>query len=51
VFASQVFAGLEYRVNDKLGIYTEYRRLTFDKTSDVSDLKTDILLGGLRLRY
>jgi opacity protein-like surface antigen len=51
VFASQIFTGIEYRVNDKLGIYTEYRRLTFDRTSDVENLKTDILMGGIHLRY
>jgi opacity protein-like surface antigen len=51
VFASQVFAGLEYRVNDKLGVYTEYRRLSFERTSDVENLKTDIIVGGIRLKY
>ena len=38
-------------MNDKLGFYTEYRRLTFERTEDVKDLKTDILMGGIRLKY
>jgi opacity protein-like surface antigen len=51
VFVSQVFAGLEFRVNDKLGIYSEFRRLSFEKTNELSSLEMDILLGGLRLNY
>lgn len=51
VFAYQVFAGLEFKMNDKLGIYSEFRRLTFDKTNELTDLEVDLLLGGVRLQY
>ncbi len=51
VFASQIFGGLEIMVNDKLGIYSEYRRLSFAKTNDLQSLDLNIFLGGLRLRY
>lgn len=51
VFAHQIFAGLEYRVTDKVGIYTEYRQLSFDKVTDLDSLKTNIIMGGLRWKY
>jgi opacity protein-like surface antigen len=51
VFAWQIFAGMEYRVTDKLGLYTEFRRLTFEKVSDLDDFKTDMIVGGLRWKY
>lgn len=51
VFASQIFLGLEYKVNEKLGIYGEFRRLYFAKTNDLDGFHTDLALGGLRLRY
>jgi opacity protein-like surface antigen len=51
VFVSQVFAGLQYQVNDKLDIYGEFRRLSFEKTNELSELETDLILGGLRLKY
>jgi len=51
VFASQLFAGLEFKINDKLAIYGEYRRLYFAKTNDLQSFDTDIVLGGMHLRY
>lgn len=51
VFAYQFFGGLEVRLTDKLNLYTEYRRLTFEKTEDLSELTTQMILGGLHLRY
>lgn len=51
VFASQLFAGLEFKVTEKLAIYGEYRRLYFAKTNDLRSFDTDIVLGGLHLRY
>lgn len=51
VFASQIFLGVEYKVNEKLGIYGEFRRLYFAKTNDLDSFHTDVVIGGLHLRY
>lgn len=51
VFAHQIFAGLEYRMTDKLGVYTEYRQLSFDKVTDLETFKTNMIMGGLRWKY
>lgn len=51
VFAYQIFGGLEFKINEKLGIYGEYRRLTFDKTNELTDLEINTVLGGLKLQY
>lgn len=51
VFAYQIFGGFEYSFTDKVSAYAEYRRLTFEKTEDLSELVTEMMLGGLRIRY
>lgn len=51
VFAYQVFGGLEYKVNEKFGIYGEFRRLNFAKTNDLGKFETDMLLGGIHIHY
>ncbi len=51
VFASQFFAGLQIKVSDKLTIYGEYRRFMLEKVGDLSDFETEMLLGGLQIRY
>lgn len=51
VFASQIFAGVEYKVTEKLGVYAEFRRLYFAKTNDLDGFHTDLAVGGVHLRY
>jgi len=51
VMAYQVFGGLEVRINDKVGLYTEYRRLMLEKLNELSDYENEMWLGGLRVRY
>jgi len=51
VFAYQIFGGIEFSVNKRLSFYTEYRRLSFEKTEELSSFETEMMLGGLRLRY
>jgi opacity protein-like surface antigen len=51
VFAWQLFAGLEFRINEKLAVYGEYRRFYLAKTNDLQRLETDMMLGGMRFRY
>lgn len=51
VFASQFFAGLQIKISDKLTIYGEYRRFMLEKVGDLNDYETEMLLGGLHIRY
>ncbi len=51
VFASQFFVGLEFKMNDKLALYGEYREISFAKTNDLQSFGTDIVLGGFHLYY
>ena len=51
VFAYQVFAGLEFMINSKVGIYGEYRRLMFEKLNELTDFENTMWLGGVRIRY
>jgi opacity protein-like surface antigen len=51
VFAYQIFGGLEFMITDRLGVYGEYRRLTFEKTTDLDSFEVEMFLGGLHLRY
>ncbi len=51
VLAYQVFGGVEYRFNDRVALYAEYRRFTIEKTVDISNYVTNIWTAGLKLRY
>ncbi len=51
VFASQFFGGLEIQVTDKFAIYGEYRKLMFENAGDLDDFETEMLLGGIHIRY
>ncbi len=51
VLAWQWFAGLEYRVTDKVGVYAEYKNLHFDASTELTDYTVDFWSGGVRIRY
>ncbi len=51
VFASQFFGGLEIQITDKFAIYGEYRRLMFEKAGDLDNFETEMLIGGIHIRY
>jgi opacity protein-like surface antigen len=51
VLATQLFGGLEVRVNDKVGFYAEYRQLMLSKLDELTDYSTEMWLGGIRVRY
>lgn len=51
VLAYQFFAGLEYQFTKRLAAYIEWRRTVFEKFDVVRDYETDIISGGIHLRY
>jgi opacity protein-like surface antigen len=51
VFVYQVFGGLEYNFNDKVSLYAEYRRITYEKFDLVRELNMDVVSGGIHFRY
>ncbi len=51
VLATQVFGGLEVRVNDKVGLYAEYRQIMLSKLDELTDYSSEMWLGGIRVRY
>lgn len=51
VFASQIFGGLEIKISDKVAVYGEYRKLMLEKAGDLDDFETEMLLGGIHIRY
>lgn len=51
VFAYQIFAGLQIQITDKLAVYGEYRKLMLEKVAELDDFETEMLLGGIVIRY
>ncbi len=51
VFACQLFGGVEIQINDKVAIYGEYRQMRLEKVAELSDFESDIVLGGVHIRY
>jgi opacity protein-like surface antigen len=51
VFVTQFFGGIEYRLNDRLAAFAEYRKVNYDEGTDFSDLDYTIWSAGLHVRY
>jgi opacity protein-like surface antigen len=51
VFAYQVFGGMNVHLTSKLDVYAEYRKLTFEKTNDLSEFSSEMVVGGLQFKY
>lgn len=51
VFAFQIFAGLEFKLTDKLAIYSEYRSLTFEKAGELDNFELELITSGIHVRF
>lgn len=51
VLAYQFFGGFEYRINNHIAAYAEYRKFVVDATAELADFENDIVVGGIKVRY
>lgn len=51
VFGHQWFAGVEYRVNDKVTVFGEFKEINLDSFEETNDLKHSSWLAGVKINY